>query len=377
MAMFHSPGPCHGLPTLVGKEKHDFRSVHFCNPAWPFGIRPKGTGKDECSPGAGAYSIDPKMQRTGRGYSPQYSIASRRPDPAQAFKPPGPGAYCPEKCGHIASRIPPSFTFGKRHKLRSMDQTPGKKSAPSAIIRSRNAQGRFDEDLGKTPGPASYDTIDTDLFKNRIPAYSMGHKFGLPGDGTVKPGPSTYNPYYRDGMDGTPHYSLYSRREGCRPFNVPGPGTYRPENCGEAVFNKDPLYSFGYRTKLRSVDNVPAPNRYTLPPMLCTTIQSQKPQAPCYTMRKKPTVGGFDQDMAKAPGPGTYSVIEPVIYKDRAPLWSCALRFKDPGDRCPKPGPGAHRPENVVINKHEYPSFSFGIHHSAYLHPLIVDAPTE
>ncbi|KAK7497390.1 hypothetical protein BaRGS_00011434 [Batillaria attramentaria] len=213
MAMFHSPGPCHGLPTLVGKEKHDFRSVHFCNPAWPFGIRPKGTGKDECSPGAGAYSIDPKMQRTGRGYSPQYSIASRRPDPAQAFKPPGPGAYCPEKCGHIASRIPPSFTFGKRHKLRSMDQTPGpnryslpnmlgttpqagKKSAPSAIIRSRNAQGRFDEDLGKTPGPASYDTIDTDLFKNRIPAYSMGHKFGLPGDGTVKPGPSTYNPMY-------------------------------------------------------------------------------------------------------------------------------------------------------------------------------------
>ncbi|KAK7497391.1 hypothetical protein BaRGS_00011435 [Batillaria attramentaria] len=228
------------------------------------------------------------------------------------------------------------------------------------------------------PGLTGQNDHDPRSVHFKKPAYSFGSRTGL-GMKDCSPGPCYFpNPkYYRDGMDGTPHYSLYSRREGCRPFNVPGPGTYRPENCGEAVFNKDPLYSFGYRTKLRSVDNVPAPNRYTLPPMLCTTIQSQKPQAPCYTMRKKPTVGGFDQDMAKAPGPGTYSVIEPVIYKDRAPLWSCALRFKDPGDRCPKPGPGAHRPENVVINKHEYPSFSFGIHHSAYLHPLIVDAPTE
>lgn len=38
-----------------------------------------------------------------------------------------------------------------------------------------------------------------------------------------------------------------------------------------------------------------------------------------------------------------------------------------------KPGPGAHSPEKVLINKTQAPSFSLGIRHSEYITPLITD----
>ena len=53
-----------------------------------------------------------------------------------------------------------------------------------------------------------------------------------------------------------------------------------------------------------------------------------------------------------------------------------ALRGSDnvmPGDGTRKPGPGAHSPEKVVVNKKKYPSFSLGIRHSEFVCPLIID----
>lgn len=38
-AMYNSPGPCYLLPTLVGQQHHDYRSVHIKKPAWAFGVR--------------------------------------------------------------------------------------------------------------------------------------------------------------------------------------------------------------------------------------------------------------------------------------------------------------------------------------------------
>lgn len=51
----------------------------------------------------------------------------------------------------------------------------------------------------------------------------------------------------------------------------------------------------------------------------------------------------------QTPGPGTYKVIDPNIYKNRKPIFSMNARNYAPGDSTLKPGPGAHRPEMVTI----------------------------
>lgn len=77
--------------------------------------------------------------------------------------------------------------------------------------------------------------------------------------------------------------------------------------------------------------------------------------------------------MQRTPGPGTYDTTTPQTYKDKAPLYSMTSRNPMPGDGTQKPGPGAHSPEKVRVNKTERPHFSFGIRHSEYTAPLIVD----
>ena len=49
----------------------------------------------------------------------------------------------------------------------------------------------------------------------------------------------------------------------------------------------------------------------------------------------------------QTPGPGTYKVTDPNIYRNRKPIFSMTARNNAPGDRTLKPGPGAHRPELV------------------------------
>ncbi len=50
-------------------------------------------------------------------------------------------------------------------------------------------------------------------------------------------------------------------------------------------------------------------------------------------------------------------------------MCSCAA------DATKKPGPGAHSPEKVVVNKKAAPSYSMGSKHSEYITPLIIDVP--
>lgn len=239
-AMYSSPGPCYGLPGLVGQKNHDSRSVHYKGPAWAFGIR-HGKFRDDCSPGP-AYFPDAKIYRDGKDGTPHYSLYSRQPD-LNAFKPPGPGAYSPERSGPAAKAMPPAYSFGTRHKQRRTDQTP-------------------------------------------------------------------------------------------------------------------------------------AANRYTLPGMLGSTVQSGKRQAPVISMRGRSKIGGFSEDLAHTPGPAKYNTVEPSIYKDRPPGYSMTSRNVMTGDNTTKPGPGAHSPENVYINKRQYPKVTFGMRHSQYMCPLIVD-PTD
>ena len=64
-AMYSSPGPCYGLPGLVGQKSHDPRSVHNKGAAYPFGVR-HGKFRDDCSPGPCYYPKDPAITPTPR-----------------------------------------------------------------------------------------------------------------------------------------------------------------------------------------------------------------------------------------------------------------------------------------------------------------------
>lgn len=78
-------------------------------------------------------------------------------------------------------------------------------------------------------------------------------------------------------------------------------------------------------------------------------------------------VGSHSEDLSKTPGPGQYQAVEPDKIRIRRPQYSLQGRSYRPGDNTLKPGPGAHRPEAVVINKPSPPEHSFGVRHSEFI----------
>ena len=70
---------------------------------------------------------------------------------------------------------------------------------------------------------------------------------------------------------------------------------------------------------------------------------------------------------------GAYSVTKPGIYKQEPPHYSMIARNEMPGDTTQKPGPGKYSPEKVWLHKQQAPGYSFGIRHSLYEAPLIVE----
>ncbi|XP_074662415.1 ciliary microtubule associated protein 1A-like [Tubulanus polymorphus] len=207
-AEYSSPGPCYKVPEMLGNKSHDPRSGYFIAPAYSFGIK-HGKFLDDCSPGP-CYLPDSLVNRHGRDGTPKYSLYGR-PRDCLAFQTPGPGAYSPEKAGPSAYRNHPIHSFGCRHKSRKADQSPApnnyslpqmvgktpqsmKKSAPCYSLTGRQTTGSFHEDLQKTPGPGTYNTVDPNLYKVKQPLHSMTSRHVMPGDSTMKPGPGAHSP---------------------------------------------------------------------------------------------------------------------------------------------------------------------------------------
>ena len=84
-------------------------------------------------------------------------------------------------------------------------------------------------------------------------------------------------------------------------------------------------------------------------------------------------IGCYLEDLAKAPGPGHVQKIQTEVYMSKAPHYSLGARNYMPGDKVQKPGPGAHRPENVTINKPFASKHSLGVRHSQFTCPMIPD----
>jgi hypothetical protein len=70
---------------------------------------------------------------------------------------------------------------------------------------------------------------------------------------------------------------------------------------------------------------------------------------------------------------GAYNVTKPGLYKQEPPHYSMIARNEMPGDTTQKPGPGNYSPEKVWVHKQQAPGYSFGIRHSMYEAPLIVE----
>jgi len=232
------------------------------------------------------------------------------------------------------------------------------------------------------PGPAPYalpnlvgqPKHDYRSTKEKRPAWIFGIKHGkLTQDSSPGPCHLPNHKTYRDGADGTPHYSLYGRNKDPAAFNVPGAGAYSPEKTGEQGKFTAPRYSFGSRTRARRMDANPAPNAYTMPAMMSRTVQAKKRSAACYSMTGRSKIGSFHEDLKKTPGPGAYNTTNPDIVSDKKPLYSMTSRNPMPGDSTQKPGPGSHSPEKHWPTKKKMPVCSFGIRHSQYTAPLIVD----
>ncbi|KAI3386294.1 hypothetical protein SNEBB_007635 [Seison nebaliae] len=227
------------------------------------------------------------------------------------------------------------------------------------------------------PGIVGSNKHDPRSVHPKAAAYSFGGKNGK-WKNDCSPGP-IYLPHekiYKNGRDGTPQYSLYSRPKDMKLFKTPGPGSYAPEKGGEQSKLRYPAYSFGVRHRSRTTDNNPGPNAYSLPNMVGQTAQSSKPAAPAFSMTKRSKIGGFHEDLQKTPGPGAYDAISPNIYQDKQPNFSMTGRNMIPGDTTKKPGPGAYDDSQVWAHKNKAPGYSFGIRHSNYIAPLIVE-PTE
>jgi len=227
----------------------------------------------------------------------------------------------------------------------------------------------------KSPGPkyalpGSIGNNDHDVRKNRAASYSFGTRHRQ-FSSDRSPGPIHFvRPNItRNGVDGTPQYSLYGRHRTIKRFQTPGPGTYSPESVS-ASYKAAPSYSLAARTKGQKGQSSPGAAAYVLPVQIGNNVKT-KASAPAYSMTSRHGIGGFSEDLKKTPGPGTYRPIDPSVYRYRQPSYSMTGRNLQPGDSTKKPGPGAHSPEKVSGHKPMPPRFSFGVRHSEYVAPVL------
>uniref|UniRef100_A0A7M4E625 Ciliary microtubule associated protein 1B n=1 Tax=Crocodylus porosus TaxID=8502 RepID=A0A7M4E625_CROPO len=149
-------------------------------------------------------------------------------------------------------------------------------------------------------------------------------------------------------------------------------GRYSPEKAGKWAFPTAPIYSLASRTKEFSNDQTPGrPGRAAWrvpPPPAGSRLRSDPSARPPTTpsLGARATRALLRSPLAQTPGPCNYRAVDSNVYKARAPQFSMLARNVLPGDNTQKPGPGTYSPE-----KHR--GQTFGIRHSDYLAPLIVD----
>lgn len=163
--------------------------------------------------------------------------------------------------------------------------------------------------------------------------------------------------------------------------NTPGETTRVRHRC-EAL----PTRPSGHRAHAGPLAGcLPGPGSYTVPSVLGPRVIS-KVSAPTYSLYGRSVVGSFFEDLSKVralraprregrwaageeargwvggqrgwrpspaplpqtPGPGTYHVVNPGIYKSRAPQFTMQPRTALPQDKSRNPGPAAYNVDQVI-----------------------------
>uniref|UniRef100_A0AAY5F2L4 ODF3A protein n=1 Tax=Electrophorus electricus TaxID=8005 RepID=A0AAY5F2L4_ELEEL len=127
-------------------------------------------------------------------------------------------------------------------------------------------------------------------------------------------------------------------------YSSPGPkyalpgatGRYCPEKAGKTAYYSAPAYSLWLL----------GPAAYMLPSLVGPNTVNKR-SAPNFSLTGRTKKGSFYEDLQKTPGPGSYRVVDPSVYRSKPPQYSLTSRTSMPGDKTKKPGPGAHCPEQV------------------------------
>ncbi|KAK2494421.1 hypothetical protein MC885_013991 [Smutsia gigantea] len=218
-----------------------------------------------------------------------------------------------------------------------------------------------------------------DPSRPRAPAFTFGTRFPTqqtscsPGPGHLVPARMTVR-----GPDSTPAYSIYGRPRHAAPFLTPGPGRYFPERAENAAYPSAPRHTIAPRNwGVHTEKHTPGPAAYTVPSLLGPRVVG-KASAPTYSLYGRSAVGSVFEDLSKVagvgwppggplkvgtPGPCAYHVVNPGIYKSRAPQFTMLARTSLPQDSAQNPGPAAYN-----VDQHRKPrGWTFGIRHSDYV----------
>ncbi|KAK6630176.1 hypothetical protein RUM44_005732 [Polyplax serrata] len=199
------PGPSYKLSTLTGFEGHDISKNRA--PAYSLGLRTHG--KTTMST-PGPYNVG-GVDRNGR-YPYQGWTMESRAIPQGKSVGPGPLSYAPEKI----KQYTPSYSLG----LKLPPRAPAFGPSPAEYYPQYSNQGGITigtawKNLTQFVPPGPKSAVETEVYKPRAPAYSLGLK-GRPLFGQ-SPGPG---PAYHPGQAGyaAPHaYSFGLRHSKCSP----------------------------------------------------------------------------------------------------------------------------------------------------------------
>ncbi|KAJ3613745.1 hypothetical protein NHX12_019991 [Muraenolepis orangiensis] len=223
------------------------------------------------------------------------------------------------------------------------------------------------------PGPGRYALpptvgyINHDVTKPSSPAYTLhGRLSSAMVSVDSSPGPRyLVDPgLTRFGRVRSLSYSMLGRgKRAGELFQTPGPGAYSPEKAPPLnSHRRPPVFTMSTRTRYRTVDPVPAPNRS--PPS--RPVPATASQAGSERGNPPRTCPG---------PPGRAATAAPT------PMCTCAASLPSPwgagsggpwGPRTPTRAPGTHSPEKWQAHLPRPPSFTLGQRHSEFVTPLVV-----
>nr|CAI5854883.1 unnamed protein product [Callosobruchus analis] len=191
---------------------------------------------------------------------------------------------------------------------------------------------------------------DHDASRYRNPQYSIGMKLPF-GRKDFGPGPRyDIQRMTRYGKASPPAYSMKSRPRPLTLFQVPGPGTYKPEQAPRMKEPRPPAYSMSYRYPPFKKFLTPGPDKYEVPSTLGPKVPDKNANA-AYSMSFKHNL----HELERSPGPAKYSGPNMDSYKQKPPKYTMSPRVFPPSGKDRGPGP-------IYLPKlPKKPGYSFGL----------------